>query len=140
MAELELPLRITLVRPPPGLWFCVQGKSGEFLDAQPSRAAELVLEFTLRDAGGDPPRLLGRCAQGPPATRFVYVNSGTLSGDAGSCGTRRAKVPLSSITRALLESARTGQRLAASIAGTARDGGPVCASVPLIGAGWRWER
>jgi hypothetical protein len=139
-AETELPLRITVVRPPPGMLFCVQGRAGEFLQSARSTGADISFDVTARDAGGDPPRLLGRIVQGPPTQRFVYVCSGTYAGETNTPWARRAKVPLIGVTRALIAKAKPGQHLAASITGTARDGGPVCASIPLLGAGWQWER
>ena len=77
-------------------------------------------------------------SQGPPSGRFVYVNSGTLAGQKGSCWSRRAKVPLTGITWDDLDAVRCGpvRVLEASIHGTGRDGGPACASVPLA-AQWR---
>jgi hypothetical protein len=66
-----------------------------------------------------------------------HVNSGTSAGQADSCWSRRAKVPLAGITPALLQSAIRSPHgmLEAKITGTGRDGGPACASVPLL-AGW----
>jgi hypothetical protein len=43
-------------------------------------------------------------------------------------------VPLSDITEKLI---RSGRRLEARFNGTARDGGPACATVPLLDGGWR---
>ena len=100
----------------------------------------MTFEFEVRvgtRARGEP-NFLGPFVQGPPAGRFVYINSGTLAGQADSIWTRRAKVPLTGITRALIERARVaGSTLEAEIAGTGRDGGPACATVPLMSDGWR---
>jgi hypothetical protein len=129
--------------PPAGVTFAVQ--RGRTALLAPARATADALEFefpvVLTDLASHPPRLTGEFAQGPPASRFVYVNSGTLAGQVGSCWTRRAKVPLSGITAALLQAA-TAQKdglLEARISGIARDGGPACASVPLL-AGWTLSR
>ncbi|TAH35273.1 MAG: hypothetical protein EYC70_13415 [Planctomycetota bacterium] len=83
-------------------------------------------------------RFLGEFAQGPPAARFVYVSSGARAGQGGSCWDRRAKVPLGGITpeQARRVLAGEGLVLEARIGGTARDGGPMCGAVPLLGAGW----
>jgi hypothetical protein len=93
-AERELPLRVVLLRPPPGVTFAVQRGRSELLP--PSRASDeaLVFDLTVRVAPGKDgaPNLLGPFAQGTPADRFVYVNSGTAAGQAGSCWSRRAKV------------------------------------------------
>lgn len=132
-------LRIVVVDPPPGATYAVQQGRADLLAPVKATAASLVFEFpvSIADAASEPPRLTGEFAQGPPAGRFVYVNSGTMAGQADSCWTRRAKVPLTSISKALLQSALTGNGriLEARIFGKARDGGPACATVPLL-AGW----
>jgi len=49
----------------------------------------LTFDFTVRHADaprGQPPRFLGEYTQGPPASRFVYVNSGTAAGQADTFG------------------------------------------------------
>ena len=81
---------------------------------------------------------LGPFTQGPPASRFVYVNSGTLAGESGTPWTRRAKIPLAGITTAMMRKALAapGVRIEARIEGTARDGGPACATCRPIGGGW----
>lgn len=140
--DSELPLRITVVRPPSGVTFCLQRGKGEL--APPTQASEeqISFDFTVRIGGNRPdgmPNLLGAFAQGPPASRFVYVNSGTLAGQADSCWTRRAKVPLTSISWELIEQALSTPDavLEARIAGTGRDGGPACATVPILDGGWK---
>jgi hypothetical protein len=83
-------------------------------------------------------RLLGKLAHGSPSERFLYVCSGTCAGQVHSCWTRRAKIGLSGISSALLQAlqAAPSLRLEARFAGRAKDGGPACATVPLLG-GWR---
>lgn len=150
--DLDIPLRIVVQAPPPGVWFCIQGGIGELLLRQRSSGADLVFDVELRfgpssaksapkDASQRAPWIAkGALAQGPPSARFLYVCSGVRAGDHGSPCNRRAKVPLSGLTRELVENASAGRRLTATIAGRARDGGPACASVPLLGAGWRWAK
>ena len=48
---------------------------------------------------------LGPFTQGPPASRFVYVNSGTMAGENATPWTRRAKIPLAGITNAMVKKA-----------------------------------
>jgi hypothetical protein len=127
-----LTLRIVVVHPPSGVAWAVQGKPGELLQRARSTGKNLMFETEVRVAGPGP-RLLGRAIQGPPAARFIYLCSGTLAGDARSCWTRRAKVPLEGITGARIAA---GRPLEARIEGTAKDGGPACGSVPLLGLGW----
>ena len=134
-----LQLRLVVVAPPAGVAFAVQRGRTALLAPVRVAADALIFEFavTVADASSEPVRLTGECAQGPAAARFVYVNSGTYAGDAGSCWSRRAKVPLAGIAPALVQSAlaRSDAILEARIAGTGRDGGPACASVPLL-SGW----
>ena len=134
----ELVLRVRVVDPPPGILFCIQGKIGEFLQVTRSGKKDLVFETKVRvaDEGrGGTLRLLGRSVQGPPDARFLYIGSGALAGDKDTPWQRRAKVPLTEITPALVAKAMKTGALEATIAGKARDGGPACATVPLV-RGW----
>lgn len=139
--EREIRLRITLVQPPRGVRFGLQKGKAEIVSAAQSTGDDLAFDFTLRvkerpDGG---PNFLGPFAQGTPDVRFVYVNAGTSAGQAGSPWTRRVKVQLGGIDWPLVEAALAdpGAVLEARIAGTARDGGPACATVPLLDGGWR---
>jgi hypothetical protein len=145
----ELRIRIRVVSPPPNVRFQVQrGKDGLVPPARRS-SSSTDFEFAVRvgTQKDGSPNFLGPFAQGPPDARFVYVNSGTLAGDAQSCWTRRAKVPLGGLGWTLIRKARsTGGFVEAEIDGVARDGGPACASVPLrrswhvVAAGERTEQ
>ena len=138
--ERELPLRIVVLRPPQGVAFAVQRGRSELLP--PSRASDeaVVFDLGVRVAHGKAgaPNLLGPFAQGTPADRFIYVNSGTSAGQLGSPWTRRAKVRTSGIDWSLVEEtlATPGAVLEACIEGTGKDGSPCCASVKLVGGGW----
>jgi hypothetical protein len=92
-----------------------------------------ISAFALNDDAAGNLRVLGPFAQGPPSVRFAYVNSGKRAGDSDSIWDRRAKVPLTGLTRALIKKASrdADSVIEAKIAGTSRDGGPVCASVAL---------
>jgi len=140
--EREIPLRITLVHPPRDVVFCLQRGQGEIVSPVRAKGDDLSFELSVRVRDGRPdglPNFLGPFTQGPPTGRFVYVNSGARAGQAGSCWTRRAKVPLSGITWPLIEEtlATPDAVLEARITGTSKDGGPACATVPLLEAGWR---
>jgi hypothetical protein len=140
--EREIPLRITLVHPPRDVVFCLQRGKKEIVSPVRASGDDLSFELSVRVRDGRAdglPNFLGPFTQGPPAGRFVYVNSGTSAGEAGSRWTRRAKVPLSGITWALIEEALAAPDavLEARIAGMSRDGGPACATVPLLEGGWR---
>lgn len=140
--ERELPLRITLVHPPRDVVFCLQRGRTEIVSPVRATGEDLSFDLTVRVRDGRPdglPNFLGPFTQGPPAGRFVYVNSGTSAGDVASRWTRRAKIQLSGITWPLIEEALAAPDavLEARIAGTSRDGGPACATVPLLEGGWR---
>lgn len=105
----------------------------------------ICFDFVLRIGHppvGGRPRWLGDFAQGTPQDRFVYVNAGRQAGQAGTPWDRRAKIKLGSITAEQVREVLSapGQVLEASFEGTGRDGGPACATVPLIGAEWRIVR
>jgi hypothetical protein len=138
--QQEIPLRITLVAPPSDVMFCLQRGRDELVSQQRSTGAPLSFDFTVRvkAAGDQPMNFLGPFTQGPPASRFVYVNSGTMAGESETPWTRRAKIPLAGITAAMVRKALTapGARIEARIQGTARDGGPACATCRPIGGGW----
>jgi len=145
--EVEIPLRITLYRVPPGVRFAVQkGRSDAKGNAEllpPSRidATSLSFDFSVRVAQpkrGAPPRFLGEFTQGPPEKRFVYVNSGRRAGQPDTLWDRRAKIPLTTITPSLIDEVRSAPNtiLAIEIEGKGGDGGPVCASL-LSSTQWR---
>lgn len=139
--EFEMPLRITLAGPPHGVLFCLQAGMGELIGQQRSTGEDLIFDFVIRvaEAGtGGMPRFLGHFVQGPPSARFVYICSGTYAGESDSSWSRRAKIPLYGITAELVEQMRKtpSSRLEVRINGKARDGGPACATVPLLD-GWR---
>jgi len=138
----EIPLRLTIVRPPANVDFRLQRGRSDLVPPTKVAAAQICFDFALRLGPvrqPNRPNLVGPLAQGPPAGRFVYITSGLRAGQPGSCWDRRAKVPLEGITSALIEAALAAGDVVveARIDGTARDGGPVCATVPLLGAGWR---
>ena len=137
----EVPLRVVVVDPPPGVTFAVQRGRADLLAPRETTPTSVVFDLAVRVDGltrGGRPRFLGPLTQGPPDGRFLYVNSGTLAGQAESCFTRRAKVPLGSIAPSQVDEVlrEPGARLEARIEGRAADGGPACATVPLLGGGW----
>jgi hypothetical protein len=131
MTATEIKLRIVVVGSPPDVSWCVGSKRGGFPGHLRSDGGDLTFEVVARVEEG---RLLGDEIHGPPAARFIDLASGTSAGDASSTWTRRAKVPLSTITTAMMAK---GGTLVARIGGRAKDGGPACASVPLLGSGWK---
>ena len=128
--------RLYVLDPLPGVTYALQRGQAELLAPRRSTPTELVFEFplTVADVGAEPPRLTGEYAQGPPKERFVYMNSGSMAGQRSSCWKRRAKVPLNGVERSSLEEVTEdrGKVLEARILGTSPDGGPACATVPLL--------
>jgi hypothetical protein len=137
--DQEVSLRIVVVDPPAGVRFAVQRGKDALLEPC-SATGELIFEFPIRvrnDGAEGSPNFLGSFAQGPRDARFVYVNSGTMAGEPESPWTRRAKIPLGGITWAMINRVKAGSVIEAKIAGTGRDGGPACATLPLLGRGWK---
>jgi hypothetical protein len=138
----SLPIRITLIKPPPGVPFCLQQGKDDLVPPSSDSGSITSFDFTVNianDRADGPPKFRGPFVQGPPSGRFIYINSGTYAGQADSCWSRRAKAPLSGITWELIEEAlsKSGAVLEARIAGTAADGGPACATVRLLEGGWK---
>jgi hypothetical protein len=139
----QVTLRISVLKPPAGVSFQLQKGRADLVPPAMRTDGAISFEFAVTvDLAEEPPNFLGKFVQGPKGGRFVYVNSGTLAGQADSCWTRRAKVSLMNITADQLKNAveKPDIFLEAAIEGTGRDGGPACASVPLIGNGWKIHR
>ena len=137
-AKSELKLRIILEQPPKGCDFGLQkGRGSVYEIVQTKRFAgkDLVFEFTadVKPDGKRSASLAGPFVQGPAGERFVYIDIGTYAGQADSQWGRRLKVPLTGITTEMIQS---GAILETRVPGTARDGGPTCATVKPF-AGWK---
>jgi hypothetical protein len=143
-AKLSVPARIVLVDPPPGVAFALQRGQHELSGVAKSSGNDLQFEFTILvvEAADGLLRFSGEFVQGPSGGKFVYVTSGQRAGQAGSPWTRRAKVGLQSLTWAMVERVVRDPDafLQVRIAGTSRDGGPACATVPLLDEGWTVQR
>ena len=143
----ELPIRIVLVDPPAGIDYGIQHGSGSNYDTlfvQQKKRGDVSFDFSISVAESKKdgsPNFLGPIVQGPPGGRFVYVDVGTYAGQKNTPWARRMKIPLRDITWVSIKKVRNkpGQRLVARIQGTGKDGGPACATVPLID-GWVVEK
>jgi Family of unknown function (DUF5990) len=138
----SLSLHITMIKPPPGVPFCLQQGKADLVPPSSYSGENASFDFTVNianDRTDGPPKFRGPFVQGPPGGKFIYINSGTYAGQADSCWSRRAKVPLSGISWELIEEALSEPSavLEARIAGTAGDGGPACATVRLLEGGWK---
>ena len=128
-----LRLRIVVTEPVPGVHFALQrGKSD--LVAPTSREPELIFDLPVyAGLSTDPLSLTGEFTQGPPVARFIYINSGSYAGQPGKIWSRRAKVPITGINAPMANDAIASNGvLQAVVYGIAKDGGPFCASVPLL--------
>lgn len=142
--EKEISLRIILVAPPAGVAFGIQeGKGNDYktIAVQRSKAGNLTLECTINVKGNradGPPNFAGPISQGPPTGRFIYVDIGKSAGQFDSCWQRRIKIPLETITWEMIDSVleKPKRLLQATIPGTAKDGGPSCATTKPID-GWK---
>ena len=133
---MEIPIRVILVDPPPGVAFALQkGRGGEYeaVAVQLSGKANLVFDCTVtqKDGVGSALNFTGPFAQGPKGARFVYIGVGTFAGQKDSCWSRRIKIPLNGISKAMVRdvSAKSGHTLVVRIPGAGRDGTPSCATV-----------
>jgi hypothetical protein len=135
MAKVEtlLPLRITVFDAPAGVLFALQKGKSEVVTPLLANGDELSFDLSVRvqERVDGAPNFLGPFVQGPPTARFVYINSGTMAGQPGSCWSRRAKIGLTGITWELIKQLtnKPGEVLEVKIYGRTRDGGPVCATV-----------
>ena len=143
-SEIVVPLRIVLVAPPPGVDFGIQqGKGNDYrtISVQRSKTGNLILEGSINVKGSradGPPNFAGPISQGPPTGRFIYIDIGKSAGQFDSCWQRRIKIPLQGISWDMIDSVpdMSKRLLQATIPGTAKDGGPSCATVKPID-GWK---
>ena len=141
-AAEALPLRITVVDPPPNISWALQLGRDELVQPTASTAARISFDFSVEVVDGDSSaslRLRGPAIQGRSGQRFVYLCIGAYAGQVGAPAGWKAKISVEGITRNHLYAARAKRSavLEARFEGTARDGGPSRASVPLLGKGWR---
>ena len=142
--ESDLPIRLVLVDPPPGVAFGIQRGTGAHYQAlfvQQVKHGEVIFDFSLtvrENPRGSLPNFKGSFVQGRPAARFIYIAVGTYAGQKDTPWSRRMKVPLQGITWALIRQAtsKVGQRLLGRIPGKGKDGGPNCGTVQALG---NWE-
>ena len=145
--ETNLCLRIILIAPPSGVDFGLQdgrGSNYKAIQKQRSKGDDISFNCTVtvknnRDDGL--PNFLGSLAQGPVSERFIYIDIGRIAGQHDSEWERRIKVPLTGITWEMVETASSDPKLIleARVPGTAKDGGPSCATVRPLN-GWQCRR
>jgi hypothetical protein len=137
----ELPLRLVLIDPPSNVDYGIQrgrGSKYEAVFVQQRVGGDVTFDFSIAvapDKSGAP-AFSGEYIQGTPARRFIYIDVGTYAGQKHTPWSRRMIVLLTAITWEQINKAlEPGHRLSAIIQGTGKDGGPSCATVPIIN-GW----
>ena len=136
-----LALRITVVDPPPNILWALQLGQAEVVAPTSTTKSSISFDFTVEvvaDSSGAGFRLRGPVVQGRPGGRFVYLRMGAYAGQADAPAGWRAKIGLEGISQKLIKAAKAKRSglLEVQFAGTGRKGGPACATVPLLGAGW----
>ena len=145
--KLQLLIRIILEAPPAGVDYGIQKGSGnkyETIEKQRSGGGDLQFNFSIMIKNTDPasPDFSGPFVQGPPGERFIYIDIGKAAGQFDTSWSRRLKIPLQNIPlkNILMEkpgilSGNEAIVMVTSVPGTAKDGGPNCATVKPF-AGW----
>lgn len=93
-------------------------------------------EITVKSGADGQPDFAGPAVHGKKGERFFY-----LSWSSDRFGQRemfrRIKVHLRDLTAVqVAKAAKTNGTMVARVHAVAKDGGPACASVPLLGGGW----
>lgn len=136
----SLRLHLRVVKPPANVSWAVQLGRSELLAPVQRGKDQLEFEIPLElvSAADGEARVRGPAVQGPRGGRFLYLASGTRAGDVMSPWDRRAKISLETLPLDAIRQRPSGSPvvLEGEIGGTAKDGGPACASVPLLGKTW----
>lgn len=136
-----LRLRIVVVDPPQNILWALQLGREDIVEPTTNAKNRICFDFAVEVVEDSSPpgfRLRGPVVQGRPGERFVYLRMGAYAGQVGTPAGWRAKIGLEGITRELLlelKAKRSGV-LEVQFAGTGRNGGAACATVPLLGKGW----
>ena len=145
--DRELRLRIVIEKPPAGIDYALQkgrGNAYETVQTQRSSNKDVKFEFAVgvKERGkGSAPALTGSYVQGPPASKFVYIDIGASAGQKDTPWSRRLKVPLTNISAATIDQVArdSGAVLEARVPGAGKNGEPNCATVKPF-AGWKLVR
>lgn len=124
-------LRLIIDDPVPGVRYSLQKDDMPF---EPRTAGEGPMAFELPITLQPDGRMTGPFVRREgPVRRFVYIRIGTSAGDHAAAWSRRAKIDIHDIPKALLV---PDARLEVHLPGRGKDGSPACATVrPVIG--WR---
>jgi len=136
-----LRLRVVIERPPLHVQWALQLGKAEHTEPSAVESESVTFELTVRaiSTAAGTFDFRGDYVYGPRGARFVYLCSGSHAGDLTSCWNRRAKVSLMTLTVDHITAVAAAPDLIfeGRILGTARDGGPACASIPLLSDGWQ---
>ncbi len=140
---MELTLHIVLIKPPTGVDFGLQkggGNTYETIQTQTSDGGDMHFTLSIQIKGdrpkGEEPKFAGPFVQGQVPDKFLYIDIGQYAGQADGYS-RRLKIPLRGINWDMIDKATglTGNGLETRVPGTAKDGGPNCATVKPF-EGW----
>lgn len=132
--QVEVPFRIVIENPVPGVRHSLQTGDTGVLDPKESKTGEpLTFDFPVRVAPG--PKFFGdQVRREGPTRRFVYIRIGTAAGDHASAWTRRMKIDIHDTPQDLLDRAIAGEGIVElTVDGTGKDGTPACATVKVTG-------
>lgn len=132
--QTEIPMRIVIENPVPGVLHSLQTGDSGVLDPKRSQAGEpLAFDFPIRIAPG--PKFFGdQIRREGPVRRFVYIRIGQSAGDQASEWSRRMKIDVHDTPQDLLDRAMAGAGVVAlTVDGTGKDGTPACATVRVTG-------
>ena len=124
-------LRLIIDDPVPGVRYSLQKDDMPF---EPRTAGDGPMAFEIPITLQPDGRMTGPFVRREGSVRrFVYIRIGTSAGDHAAAWSRRAKIDIHDIPKALLV---PDARLEVHLPGRAKDGSPACATVrPVIG--WR---
>ena len=122
-------LRLTIDDPVPGVRYSLQKDDLPF---EPISAGDGPISFDVPITLHVDGRMSGPFVRREgPQRRFIYIRVGTSAGDHNSIWSRRAKIDIHDIPRALLTS---GAVLEVHLPGRGKDGTPACATVRPLDA------
>lgn len=120
-------LRLTIADPVPGVRYSLQKDDMPFM---PVTAGDGPLSLDATITVHPDGRMTGPFVRREgPQRRFVYIRIGTSAGDHASPWSRRAKIDIHDIPKALLT---PGAVLEVILPGRGKDGSPACATVRPI--------
>ena len=124
-------LRLIIDDPVPGVRYSLQKDDLPF---EPRTAGDGAIAFEVPITLHPDGRMTGPFVRREaPQRRFVYIRIGTSAGDHLSCWSRRAKIDIHDIPRALL---LPDSVLEIHLPGRGKDGSPACATVRPV-TSWR---